>query len=70
MNNFFWGADVRRTTSSGDTALYLATYGILNSNRPDPDIIADLIKAGEHQNCQYADLQQPHKDNTLAILWY
>lgn len=59
---------MRRTTSSGDTALYLATYGILNSHTPDPEIIADLVKAGEQQNCQYTDLQQPHKNNTLAIL--
>lgn len=59
---------MRRTTSSGDTALYLATYGILNSHTPDPEIIADLVKAGEQQNCQYTDLQQPHKDNTLVIL--
>ncbi|XP_022310326.2 uncharacterized protein LOC111115775 isoform X2 [Crassostrea virginica] len=40
------GADVKTTTSSGDTSLYLATYGVLNSPKASPEIIADLIKAG------------------------
>ncbi|XP_022310323.2 uncharacterized protein LOC111115775 isoform X1 [Crassostrea virginica] len=46
------GADVKTTTSSGDTSLYLATYGVLNSPKASPEIIADLIKAGCDVNQQ------------------
>ncbi|XP_048756124.1 ankyrin-1-like isoform X2 [Ostrea edulis] len=40
------GANVNMTTSSGDTSLYLATYGVLNSPRQELELLTDLIKAG------------------------
>lgn len=66
------GADVRRTTSSGDTALYLATYGILNSHTPDQEIINDLIKAGcdvNQQNAKgYTPLHRAASKGNLTII--
>ncbi|XP_021377561.1 tankyrase-2-like isoform X2 [Mizuhopecten yessoensis] len=40
------GADVGSTSQDGDTPLYLATFGILNSAMPDVAVIMDLIEAG------------------------
>ncbi|KAL3831623.1 hypothetical protein ACJMK2_023356 [Sinanodonta woodiana] len=40
------GADATLTTKEGDSALYLATFGVLNSPRPDTRVLEDLIKAG------------------------
>lgn len=44
----FIGADVCRITKAGDTAVYLATFGVLNAANPDAKILQDLILAGEH----------------------
>ena len=40
------GADVSLRSKDGDSALYLATYGILSSPNPDVGILEDLIEAG------------------------
>ncbi|KAK3580577.1 hypothetical protein CHS0354_002671 [Potamilus streckersoni] len=40
------GADATLTTKEGDSALYLATFGVLNTPRPNTGILEDLIKAG------------------------
>ena len=38
--------DTRQKSMDGDGALYLATYGVLNSSHPDTGLLTDLIKAG------------------------
>ncbi|KAL5007245.1 hypothetical protein ScPMuIL_016051 [Solemya velum] len=40
------GADIHATTKDQDSALYLATYGILNSPKPDVYLLELLIKKG------------------------
>ena len=52
----YTGADVHMRTHDGDTCLYLATYGILNSSDPDVELLQDLCKAGKD-------------DSTLADFW-
>ena len=42
------GADVNRSTKAGDTALYLATFGVLNSAQPDVRVLEDIICAGKY----------------------
>lgn len=59
------GADVKTTTSSGDTSLYLATYGVLNSPKASPEIIADLIKAGSYYNVCYYSRKGRHTNFTM-----
>ncbi|XP_045169176.2 ankyrin-3-like isoform X2 [Mercenaria mercenaria] len=40
------GADVTRRTKAGDTALYLATFGILSTSEPDVTVLEELIQSG------------------------
>ncbi|XP_052811018.1 ankyrin repeat and death domain-containing protein 1A-like [Mya arenaria] len=40
------GADVRHTTNVGDTALYLATFGVLSSSHPDVSVLREIICSG------------------------
>ena len=42
------GGDVTRTTKAGDTALYLATFGVLSSVQPDLQVLEDIIKSGQN----------------------
>ena len=46
---FSAGADVKRTSKEGDGALYLATFGLMSSKSPKPDlkVLEDLISAGK-----------------------
>ncbi|KAK3108342.1 hypothetical protein FSP39_005885, partial [Pinctada imbricata] len=46
------GADVTLRTKNGDSPLYLATYGIVNSGQPDLSLIIVLVKAGCAVNTQ------------------
>nr|AIE16097.1 sex determining protein Fem-1 like protein [Pinctada margaritifera] len=46
------GADVTLRTRNGDSPLYLATYGIVNSRQPDLSLITELVKAGCGVNTQ------------------
>ena len=45
--------DTRQKSMDGDGALYLATYGVLNSSQPDTGLLVDLIKAGLCENIRY-----------------
>lgn len=45
------GADVHVYTKEGDSPLYLATFGILNSPFIDVGVLTDLVKAGSYSNC-------------------
>ncbi|XP_033751876.1 serine/threonine-protein phosphatase 6 regulatory ankyrin repeat subunit C-like [Pecten maximus] len=40
------GADINSTSQDGDTPLYLATFGILNSVTPEVAVLTDLMEAG------------------------
>ncbi|XP_052248805.1 uncharacterized protein LOC127856553 isoform X2 [Dreissena polymorpha] len=40
------GADIKRTTNGGDSALYLATFGVLSSSQPDISVLEEIIYAG------------------------
>ncbi len=42
------GADIHQKSNEGDSALYLATFGILNSPEPDVSLIKLLIQAGQY----------------------
>jgi len=46
------GGDPNLLTREGDSCLYLATYGILNSKDPDTDVLQDLKNAGANVNAQ------------------
>ena len=43
----FLGANIHLTTREGDSALYLATFGVLSSAEPDIRVLEDLITAGK-----------------------
>lgn len=40
------GADLQIKTREGDSPIYLATFGILNSPNVSLDVLKDLVKAG------------------------
>ncbi|ESP03178.1 hypothetical protein LOTGIDRAFT_171651 [Lottia gigantea] len=44
------GGDVLSTTEDGDTPLYLATFGVLNSESPNLNVIKILLIAGADPN--------------------
>ena len=44
---FLAGANIHLTTIQGDSALYLATFGVLSSADPDIRVLEDLITAGK-----------------------
>ena len=46
FSTLFLGADIYSVTQDGDSALYLATYAVLNSRQPDISILDLLIAHG------------------------
>ncbi|XP_064648524.1 ankyrin-3-like [Lineus longissimus] len=46
------GADITVSTKAGDSPLYLATFGIINSEKDQYDLLEDLMKAGCDVNAQ------------------
>ncbi|XP_050418937.2 26S proteasome non-ATPase regulatory subunit 10 [Patella vulgata] len=46
------GGDINNYTEDGDSALYLATFGVLNSEFPNPQVIKLLLTAGCEVNQQ------------------
>ncbi|KAH3718193.1 hypothetical protein DPMN_060992 [Dreissena polymorpha] len=38
-------ADIKQTTNGGDSALYLATFGVLSSSQPDISVLEEIIYA-------------------------
>lgn len=46
VSTLFLGANIYSATRDGDSALYLATYAVLNSKQPDISILELLIAHG------------------------
>ncbi|XP_062570233.1 poly [ADP-ribose] polymerase tankyrase-2-like [Saccostrea cucullata] len=66
------GANVNVTTSSGDTSLYLATYGVLNSPQKELEILSDLIQSGCDVNKQnqkgYTPLHRAASKGNIPVI--
>ncbi|XP_041367614.1 protein VAPYRIN-like [Gigantopelta aegis] len=68
------GANLTTTTRDGDSVLYLATFGVLNSKHPDMSVLEMLISAGceinRANNKGFTPLHQAASKGNVEIIKY